>query len=166
MQISRSRLAFTAWCAMWCAIPIVLPQAVHAEPPAPLTVGRCLDILTGLNLLDNYDRVVGDKIVAGQYKLGTVRFTIAQNMTALRHVQEMVDRATTGLLAEIAQGKPITAGSPELVKLTTARQEILDKPCDVMPGHIRLSDLNVGDGPDQNAIAPSILSSLEPILDK
>lgn len=153
-------------------IPLsAVAQTPQAPPPAPkpLTVGQCMEILGGLTGLNSYDKVVGDKIVPAQYKLGAARFTIVQNMTALRHVQEGLERARAGLVAEVAsliKGGDIKPNSPELTKLTVAYQAMLDKPCDVTPGRIKRADLNIGDGPEQNAIPPSVESALDLVLDK
>lgn len=135
--------------------------ACHADP---LTVGECLSIMSSLDLLDHYDDPVTGK--PRQYKLGKARLTIALNMAALRHVREAVETTRTNLVQEIGNGGDIKTNTPEYNKFSLTMRDVLLKPCDVTPGHLKLSELKLGDGPEENAIAPSILSALAPILDQ
>lgn len=128
-----------------------------------LTIGNCLDIAAGLSALDHFDDPTGKP---KQYRLGALRITIGLNMAALRHVSETVDKARLGLVAEIGGGKAPQALDPsEIAKLNDEYRKILDRPCDVKPGRMKASDLHLGDSPEENAIPPSVIAALAPIID-
>lgn len=130
-----------------------------------LTIGRCLDVAAGLNALDHYDDAATGK--PKQYKLGALRGPIGLNMAVLRAVTESVDKARLGLIAEIGGGKPPQSLEPsELLKLNDEYRKVLEQPCNVKPTHIKISDLHLGDGLEENAIPPSVITALAPILDQ
>lgn len=129
-----------------------------------MTIGRCLDVAAGLSALDHYDDAATGK--PKQYKLGALRGPIGLNMAALRHVSESIEKARLGLIAEIGGGKaPQAFDSSEIAKLNEEYRKMLDQPCDVKPGRIKVTDLRLGDGPEDNAIPPSVIAALAPILD-
>ena len=154
------RLILTCFC-----IALACPAFAQDR----LTVGKCLEIANGLDQLDGYPRVIKDgekeTTVQQQYKLGSVRYTIALNMAALKPVRESAERARQQIIVDINGGKTVMPNSPEMVRFLAEYQKVLDKPCEVTPGHIKVSDLKLGDGPTENAVPPSVLSVLYPILD-
>lgn len=143
------------------ALALLFPCVASAAEP--LTVGKCLEILAGLNALDHYDDPTSGK--PRQYKLGALRITVGMTISSLKHVSEAADKARVGLIAEIGGGKPIDPNSPDMIRFGTKYQEMLDKPCDVVPARIKISDLKLGDGAEDNAIPPSVLGALAAILD-
>lgn len=145
------------------SISVLLLGTAHADEV--LSIGKCLDIAAGLNALDHYDDPSTGK--PKQYKLGATRSTIGFNIAALRHITEVNDTIKTGLIAEIGGGKPPQAfNAAEISKLNEEYKKILDAPCDTKPAHIKISDLHLGDGPDENAIPPNVIAALAPILDQ
>lgn len=147
---------------------VIVAIAAFSMAPAiadELTISRCLDVAAGLNALDHYDDAMTGK--PKQYRLGALRVTIGLNMAALRHVSEAAEKARLGLIAEIGGGKPPQAFDPwEVSKLNEEYRKALDQPCDVKPGRIKATDLRLGDGPEENAIPPSVIAALAPIIDQ
>jgi hypothetical protein len=148
----------------------------HAEG---LTVEQCISILTGLNALNCVGQQLGGQCPADvkQYKLGEARYTIAMAIAGLGPILNAVQEAQRKYIAELgplppapAEGK-VSAEYNEAVnkqnKLVGANQvALLAKPCNVQPGHLKLSELHLGDGTDQNPIPPSVLAAFAPIVDK
>lgn len=138
------------------------------------TVGQCIAIYNGLNAL-NY---VGQQLLSGgpppadakQYKLGSVRMTVALDIAALTPIVEAARKAQAGFLAEqgLVPPKPDdkAAIAAQNLKIDQYIQTIIEAPCHVELGHISLNDLRLGDGNDQNPIPPTVLSVLSPIIDK
>jgi hypothetical protein len=88
-------------------------------------------------------------------------------MAALRNISETVDKTRLGLIAEIGGGKSPQAFDPsEIAKLNDQYRKVLEQPCNVKPAHIKVSDLHLGDGPEENAIPPSVIAALASILDQ
>lgn len=138
---------------------------------ADLTTGDCLQVNAGLAALDRYDRVIkdtsGEHVVSAQYKLGgTVRFTVAQMMATLKPIVDAFEKARTALITEVSGGKPVQPNSPELDRLNVEYAKMTARPCGVTLPKIKLSDLKLGDGDDQNPIPPSVLSALLPMIEQ
>jgi hypothetical protein len=153
-----------------CLLVFGIVPAFAGESAVSLTMSECLSIHAGLNALDQYTVVVKEngqeKSISKQYKLGNARMTVALDMSALKSVADAAEKARTGLITEIGQGKDIKIGTPEGKKFTDQMQQWLDSPCSVKPGHIKLADLKIGDGDGENPIPPSVISALLPILDQ
>lgn len=146
--------------------------AVAQDPPATphLTVGQCVQALSGLLALDKYEKVIkdgaGEKTVTVQYKLGVARFAVARAISVLRPVAEDVEKARLGLLAEVTGGKPVQPNSEQLARLNDEYAKVLSRPCSVEIPKLKLADLRPGDGPNDNPIPPSVLASLLPIIEE
>ena len=147
-------------------------SAVHAES---LTVEQCVSILTGLNALNCSGMQLGgscDKD-AKSYKLGEARFTIAMAISALGPVLDAAQQAQRKFILELP-ALPDATKAPDYTEKATKQSArisenwalMMAKPCNVQPGHLKLSELKLGDGPDQNAIPPSVLAAFAPIVDK
>jgi hypothetical protein len=133
-----------------------------------LTVAQCLNVLNGLNSLNYAGQQLGEPkppADAKQYKLGELRGTISFNIAALAQTSDATQRARTALVKE-AGGGEIKPGTPEMERFLAAFQVVLDKPCDAKLARFKLSELRLGDEPDRNAIPPSVLGALEPIIDR
>lgn len=157
-MVKKQVVVFAALAAL-CVLPPVSARAADT-----LTIQSCLDIFGGLNSLSGYDDPKTGKTT--QYKLGALRLQVGMTLAALKTVSDQVQRAKGDLVAEVVNGKPLVDNSPEMVALNHRYQEMLDKPCPITIPHIRLADLKVGDGPDENALPPSTIALLAPILDK
>ena len=160
------KIAFLAAAGMLAATSIA-----SAEEPKRLTVEECVSIYIGLSALDSYQRVVkepsGEKIISSQYKLGDARMTVALDMSALKPIAEAANKTRQAILAEVGEGEPVKPDDQKAIARAQAMFEAsMKEPCPITPGRIKLSDLKIGDGPDQNAIPPSVLSAIMPIVDK
>jgi len=160
---------------------IVAALLLGASPATAgeLTVEQCISILTGLNALNCQGQQLGGQCdpKAPQYKLGEARYTIAMDIAGLGPVLNSVQEAQRKYMAELPSLPPVetskgpsaeyTAKAAEQQKLIAANQSaLLSKACNVQPGHLKLSELKLGDGPDQNPIPPSVLAAFSVIVDK
>lgn len=149
-----------------------------AEEPKKLTMDECVNVYLGLANLDAFDRIVkdgsGEKVVKAQYKLGDARMTIALDQGVLRPIVDAANKTRQSLLAEMGPApddKTATAAEKAAYAKATAEavssfEASMKEPCPVTPGRIKLSDLKIGDGPEQNAIPPSVLAAIMPIVDR
>lgn len=147
--------------------------SAHAEDkPASLTVSQCLTVLRGLRSLSGYERVIKENgveraIANQQYKLGDARLTISLNIGELNRTEDAVSRSRTALMAELMAGGELKDGTPQwLAFLSRLQAEILDRPCNVTLGRIKIADLKLGDGADQNAVPPTAIADILAILDR
>jgi hypothetical protein len=143
----------------------------HAEG---LTVEQCISTLTGLNALNCAGMQLGgscDKD-SKSYKLGDARYTIAMDIAALGPVFDAAQQAQRKFILELpalpdAKAADYTEKSTkQSARISENWAAIMAKPCNVQPGHLKLSELHLGDSPDQNAIPPSVLAAFAPIVDK
>jgi hypothetical protein len=150
------------------AIAIVTPAA--AQSPKPLTVLQCLTVLKGLSALG----CVGEQLDgtctpdAKQYKLGALRLTTGLNISRLQDLANTVQRAQNGFNSELPPLDPKAFDADKVARgnqIQANWNKIIDAECPVQPGHIKASDLKLGDGPDENAVPPSVLGALAPIID-
>lgn len=118
-----------------------------------LTIGQCRAIYGALVGLDHY-------------KLGAARMTIALDIAALTPIWQASEKARIGMIAEIAGGKDIQPGTPEYAAFVQRFDADLGKPCGLTLGHVKIADLKLGDGPDENAIPPTSLAAMVPIEDR
>lgn len=148
----------------------VLAFAATPAAAGGFTVAECLNIETGLNALNYAGAQLRDPnpapAGAKQYRLGAARWPIAMNLAALSRVSAAFAKSRSALILEIGSGKDIAPGTPEMSRLTDELQKILDKPCDVTPAKMKLQDLLLGDGTDQNQIPPAVLGALAPIIEQ
>lgn len=180
------RLSFGLRGAMLAAALALSTPAPAADAPK-LTLQQCGDILTALTALSDGRYQAVDK--AGQpvidkagnavmlpYRLGGQRMTIALNMDVLRGVVQAGDQARVGLVREILPNGTPPVGTPEFAKFQASDpaykrfldeyQKLLDAPQGVVPGRLKLADLDVGDAPDHNPIPPTVLQPLLPIIER
>lgn len=147
-----------------------------AEEPKPLSLAQCVELYMGLTYLDGYDRVVkesgNEKIVKAQYKLGESRMTVALNQGALRPIVEAANKTRQAMLADLGPAPDEKSTAEQKAAYAKALAAAMDtfersmkEPCPVTPGRIKLGNLNLGDGPDQNQIPPSVISAIMPIVD-
>ena len=165
------------------AVIALMPTVAFADPAAPLTVEQCINILAGLNSLTWAGQQLGetpDKKPpdAKQYKLGDVRVTIAFDIESLQPVLTSYQRASQQFLGELPPvpqadaGKPQSPAAIELQadnnkKFIAFQVKALGQPCPVtINGRLKLSDLKLGDGADQNQIPVNVLAAIVPIIDK
>jgi hypothetical protein len=161
------KLALTAVC---CAISF----PAFAADQKPLTVLQCISVMNGLEAL----RYAGAQVMdtrptppdAKQYKLGAMRFTIALDISQLEQVTLSVQKAQTGFVSELPSAVSPDPKNPDANAVRDrAIQANWDKltsaECPVQPGHIKASDLKLGDGTEDNQIPPTVLSALIPIID-
>lgn len=171
-------------CFVMCVIGTVLASGSARAEEQKLTVERCLGILGGLRALSGgYTQVVKDngveRTVTQQFKLGPNRFSIALSIAALEVVEKATGSARNALVNEIGGGKPFDEKTPPLAGAQLApwaifierlQKEVLDTTCSVVPSRLKLSDLKLGDGPpaqpDTNAIPPTAIAALMPIIDQ
>ena len=156
-----------------------------ADDAKPLTVEQCMTVLNGLNSLNWVGQQLGEgpekkPADAKQYKLGEARFTIALDISSLSPVRDAYVRGNQQFMAELPPIPPAPEGKqpmPEAQQMQADqnRQAIayqvatLAKPCPVSlttSGRLKLQELKLGDGPDQNAIPPSVLAAFSQIVDK
>ena len=171
----KAKLKIALAAAMFSATPAL------AQDKPELTVEQCITILNGLNALNCVGQQLGGSCTPDmkQYKLGDARFTIGANIQALSGVLTIYQRAQQQFMAELPPipladpGKP---ASPEITMMQADQNKrsianqiaMLGKPC--VTGspllRLKLSELKLGDGPEQNAIPPSVLAAFSPIVDK
>jgi hypothetical protein len=143
------------------SLAIAFPSLADAGE-GKFTVNQCLLIMKALRALDRagapLDPPPGPQPSdAKQYRLGALRMTIATNLAALSVVGDSFDRARRQLIRE--------HGGEATPQFMDAFQKILDRPCEATLGHIKLSELKLGDGAEENAIPPTVLAALAPIID-
>jgi hypothetical protein len=150
------------------AVLAVSVSFTFAEEPKKLTIGECIEVYSALANLDAFDRVVKEggteRVVKGQYRLGEARMTIALNMGALRPVIDAANKTRQQIIAEVGEGA--TTKPETMVKAQEMFDRAMKEPCPVSPGHIKIGDLNLGDGPDKNQIPPSVINGVMPIVDR
>lgn len=159
----------------------IVASVLLASPAsaADLTVGQCLSILSGLNALNCVGQQLGGTCDphSPQYKLGASRYTIALDTSLLGPVFDAARRAQQQFVAEMPIIPQPAAGKADEREVAQARHDqdvaannnwnkIADAPCGVAPGHLKLSELKLGDGPDENAIPPAVLGAIAPIIDR
>lgn len=170
------KLIFTA------AILVASVTTAAAGDTQPLTVEQCIGILTGLNSLNWVGQQLGEDqskrpTDAKQYKLGDTRFTIARDIAALSPVMMGYQRAQQEFLAELPPIPKADPGKPEPPEAAVMQADqnkrsianqlaMLKKPCDVVPGRLKLQELKLGDAPEQNPIPPSVLAAFSLIVDQ
>lgn len=138
-----------------CAGILVMSTA-HADERKPepnLTIRQCRDIYGALMGLD-------------RFKLGAARMTIAIDIAALTPVWQASEKARIGMVAEIGDGKEIKPGTPEYNAFVRRFDDDIGKACPLTLGRVKAADLKIGDGADENAIPPSTLAVLLPIIDQ
>lgn len=171
----KALLFYAALVALAPALP------AHADAQKPLTVAQCIDILNGLNSLSWAGQQLLEPLTAKpadakQYKLGALRFTISQDIAALTPVLTQAQTAQNGFSAELPPlppGQPNKPDATERVdairaqnnKLTLNWKEMTERPCPVTPGHLKFSDLKIGDGEGENQFPPSVLGAVFPLID-
>ena len=169
-MIRLSAIAFAALVGM---------TAAHADDLKPLTVEQCINILTGLKSLDCVGQQLNGQCAADakQYKLGGARYTIGMNIQALTPVLTEYERAQQKYMLELPQVPAAEPGKPVPPEAATMKAQqdreavanqlaMLAKPCIVTIGRLKQSELKLGDGPDQNAIPPSVIAAFGIIVDK
>lgn len=156
---------------------VALATSAHAQEKKPLTIEECLKVLAGLNALNCAGQQIGAACEkdAKQYKLGGARMTVALDIAALGPVDDAYRRGVQSYAAELTPIPPADPGKPDQFAVQRGKQnadfaafqvQSLAKACPASPTHIRVTDLRVGDGADENAIPPAVLAALAPILDK
>jgi hypothetical protein len=156
------------------ALVLLATTPVRAES---LTVEQCISILTGLNSLNCSGQQLGGQCDkdAKPYKLGEARYAIAINISALGPVESSYRKAVQGFTSELEAMPPAPTDKPDPFAPERAKQNkkfvafqvnLLAGACGANLTHLKLSDLKLGDGPDQNAIPPSVLAAFAPIIDK
>jgi hypothetical protein len=162
-------------------IALITPSYAQT-PKASLTVEQCINILGGLNSLNwkgqQLNEAPGSKPAnAEQYKLGISRFTIALDIAALTPILTSYQRAQQQFAQELPQPPQTEAGKPspsdaqrilneDNKKLSNWQFKTMAEPCQVTLSHLKLADLKIGDGTDQNPIPVSVLAALTPIIDQ
>lgn len=155
-----------------------------AQDQPKLTVEQCITILSGLNTLNCAGQQLGGSCApdAKQYKLGDARYTIGANIQALTPVLTTYQRAQQQFMAELPTIPDYDHGTadhpkpapPEVLAMVTDQNKkslanqvaMLAKSCNVVPGHLKLQELKLGDDPDHNAIPPSVLGAISAIIDR
>jgi len=157
--------------SVMCVSPVFAAEAA-AQPDGGLSVDRCITILSGLNALNCVGQQIGGQCPAGagQYKLGTARYTIALDIAALGPVFDAARKAQQQFMAELPAAPKSASGQPDDTNQTTRLQAnwngILAGRCTAELSHLKLSDLHLGDKADENAIPPAVLGAISPIVDK
>lgn len=148
-----------------------------AEDAPKLTLAQCINISGALRAFDGYTGVDKDgKSAPMQYKLGDLRRPIYLAQAALETLIKSNDAVRMDLVRQhLPNGTP-PAGTPEYDKFmatdpgarkfTEEWQARLNKTVDLVLPRLKWEDLNVGDPPAKNPVPPSVLSALDPIIDR
>lgn len=146
-------------------IAAALAFAVPARAEDDLTVKTCLEILAGLNSMNfsgQSSPTAPAPPDAKPYRLaGSARMTMAFDISELSRVQAASQKAQGEFDKTLDQKEP-----DRQKQLDANWQSILAAPCNVVPGRVKESDLHLGDGPNDNAIPPSVLAVIVPIIDR
>jgi len=156
---------------------LIWSASLAAQESAKLTLQQCISVSTALRAFDGYSGVDKEgKSAPMQYKLGELRKTIYLIQAVLEPVIKANDAVRMDLLRQYLPNGTPAMGSPEYEKFmgidvgakrfTDEWQKMLAKPQDVVVPRIKLDDLNLGDPPAKNPIPPSVLSALDPIIDR
>jgi hypothetical protein len=148
-------------------------------PPSSggITIKECLEILQGLNAIDQHIVIIGkapnQQTVQQSYEYGgNFRINVlAHNIHALSALQQDAQaeqqRILRGILAKMPEkdGKPATeipTGTPEAADYDKQLRELTSAPCLADLVHFKEPDLNL----DQNGLPAWALSNIEKIRDK
>jgi hypothetical protein len=118
-----------------------------------LTIGQCRGIYIALTSLD-------------RFKLGDQRLTVALDIAALTPMWRASEMERIAIANEVGGGKEIKPETAEWAMFMQSYDRVLDKACPVTLGRIKAAKLKLGDDEDQNAIPPTTLAALMPILDR
>lgn len=156
----------------------VIAIAGPAAAQDHFTVEQCLTILAGLNALNCADQMIGAQCDKGakQYTLGPARLPISLATSALSNLANDINRAQQGFIAELPTIPPAAQGKqddPETAARRTDQSKAVQKnwnalmtrACPVTLPRLKLTELNVGDGPGQNQIPPAVLGAISPMID-
>jgi hypothetical protein len=155
--------------------------AALADDVKPLTVEQCITVFNGLSSLSWAGQQLNEETSrrpadAKQYKLGEARFTISMDIAALSTVITAYQRAQRAAFDELPalpsvdQNKQIPPEVQQMKmdndrRIAKIQNDMMTRKCDVTPGRLKLSELKLGDGPDQNAIPPNVLAAFSFIID-
>lgn len=143
-----------------------------AQEQAPMTIGQCRAILFGLNALNCAGEQLGGHCAtdARQYKLGNARITIAIDVSALSAEIAPIENGQAAFVRELPvlpdpsdKGRA-AAEAENNKKIADNWATALKLPCHVSIGKIPIKELRIGDGSDENAIPPEVLSAIAPII--
>jgi len=97
---------------------------------------------------------------------GSVAYAIAKNITKTTTIVKDVQEAHQRLLKAILQPGEVglKKGDPRIEALTTEYENILDIKSDYTPHQFNFSGLNIGTGPTENQIPPSVICALDPLI--
>lgn len=162
-----------------CALALLASAAVAEEAAKPLTVEQCIGVANGLGALNWAGQTLGQPGNAQpadskHYKLGAALMTIAEDIDALKDVQNEALRSQQAFAASLPALPPPPEGKPDpnaaervdqTKKMNDNWSTMMAQPCHVTVAHLKLSDLRIGDDADHNSIPPSVLAALVPIID-
>lgn len=157
-------------------------SATADDAKQPLSTEQCILVLNGLNALGWAGQQLGEDAKqkpadAKQYKLGEARYTIALDIARLTDVMVAYQRGVQAALRElpaVPQQEPGKAKTPEAISIEAENNKravdiqtkALSKPCDVTPGRLKMTELKIGDGADQNQFPVSVLAAFSLIVDQ
>ncbi len=138
-----------------------------------LSLARVIELDRGIKMLDaGHEVTVDGKSTRRPYRYGaTVHFPLQQNALALLPHVEAYSKASKALFAEVAEPYTDEKGGPsqrvptqKLAEYQEQIQKLLDQVVQVKLYRIKLTDLKVGTGENENPIAVGILTDLRAIL--
>jgi hypothetical protein len=149
-------------------IALLLSASALCAEPIKLKVADALALNAALSSLDGQQKVVPQgeapaKLVVVPYEFsGKIRWTIAQNLTALAPSVKSADEARNALVKQVGgeSGTIAATDSVRVSKFTAAYNEILTQPLTVELTKVKLEELKL----DANPIPATLLSALTPIV--
>lgn len=159
------------------ALLIIAALATASAQARDLTVSQCLSLNRGIHALDCSGRHLDSPATPEckkQYRLGSLRIDLALSLYDLDRLQTTVERARNDMVRESldkakekdSKVSSIPPGSPEYTQFIEAFQGVLDRKCDVPLPHIRVEQLHIGDGDNDNQIPLDVIGALAPIIDR
>lgn len=141
-------------------------QTPASDQAKSLTYDQVKQVAEGLSHLDGYDKLAKDGarefIVKEFYKFKKgLRALIADDISKLRPALRDLGDKNNDLIREYAEGTEKVLDK-NLIEFTAAQRKLLDSPSGVAPAHIKLDEMDL----DANPIPASVLSLIDPILDK
>lgn len=134
------------------AIACMLSGSVHAqEGVKELTNEEALNVLSGLEQLDSYEKVIKEndkeKSVRVFYKFGaTVRLMIGRDISALRVAKQNVSYALQALQGELREDDKSDQAA-RLVRMRQEQKKLAEHSSGVRPVHIKAVELNLDENP-------------------
>jgi hypothetical protein len=145
------------------ALSLLALATVAQAEPVKVHVRDLNVMLSGLSSLDGAEKLVGEKLVRMPYEFaGPTRWAIAYNLTIVRNQVQVQNAAKADIVRAIANGgsRIEPTDTESMARFSAEYQKLIDTEITVELMRIPLDELQL----DKNAIPPTVLSALAPMI--